>query len=455
LESNQTPPLLLPSGVPGLDEVLGGGIPEAACVVIGGETGIGKTTLALQMAFANATPEQPVVYFCGPAEPPERLQQHHAQLKFFNATRLESEIQLLELGPHFTERNSSRVLDLLAREVQSRMPSMIVVDLPRTLTPASLWSEMQAFLAGCGITSLLIADGAQADPALEGSFSAADVVIWLERRDRGRSVQVLKVRGQTPMSGKHAAQFDWEGLRVFPRWPTPWRARVRRLDAQRVSTGVAGVDRLMGGGILAGGSVLVEGGSGTGKTIMATQFIAEGGHQGMPRLVLLLEERADRFVARAEALDLQLDRLIQGGLVDVLSLRGRDLSGDELLHVVQRAVIGIGAQSVVIDSISGLELLVDDVRDFVWRALDVLCGAGVTVWLTNTWTGSQVRSMVDDVLELRRFDERRHLEVVKSSHALTGGAMVAYEIGECGIRVLPDAEPRPSNGHLVNYRFAG
>jgi hypothetical protein len=97
-----------------------------------------------------------------------------------------------------------------------------------------------------------------------------------------------------------------------------------------------------------------------------------------PPLLLLLEERADRFVARAEALDLQLDRSIQGGLVEVLSLRGRDLSGDEL-----------------------------------------------------------------------------HLEVVKSSHALAGSAMVAYEIGECGIQVLPDAEPRPTNGHLVNYRFAG
>lgn len=443
------PPQQLPSGVPGLDEVLGGGIPETSLTVIGGGTGTGKTTLALQFAFANASAERPAVYFCGLAESASSVQQHLQQLKFFDAERVNREVFLVDLGTHFTERDSSRIMDSLARDIASLEPGIIVVDLPRTLTPPTLWSEILAFLVCRVATSVLVDDGTE--PAAE--LSAADNVIWLERAPGSRSVEVLKVRGQSQMAGAHAVQVSWEGLRAFPRWPTPWRPRLRRVR-DRLPTGIDGIDDMLGGGVMAGGAVLVEGASGTGKTVLATQFIAECGHQGLPGLVLLAEERPDRFVARAEGMDLQLDRLIQGGLVEIHSLRGRDVCADELIHFAQRAVLSLGAHSVVIDSAAGLELLVGNVRDFVWRAVDALCGAGVTVWLTHSGD-ARLRPLVDDVLRFTRQAERRQVEVVKCSGVLHGGGVASYEIGERGIEVVAQAKPRPSNGHLVNYRFAG
>jgi circadian clock protein KaiC len=443
------PPELLPSGVPGLDDVLGGGIPETSLTVVGGATGTGKTTLALQLAFANATAERPAVYFCGLAETAESVQQHLHQLKFFDTERLNRDVYLVDLGSHFSERDTSRVMDALARDVASLDPGVIIVDLPRTLTPAALRSEILAFLV-CRVATSVLVDDCPQDIA---ELSAADNVIWLERTPSARSVEVLKVRGRSQMSGTHAVQLSSEGMRAFPRWPTPWRPRLRRVG-ERLSSGVEGIDGLLGGGIASGGAVLVEGTSGTGKTVLATQFVAECGHQGLPALVLLAEERPDRFIARAELMELQLERLVQGGLVDVNSLRGRDLSADELIHFMQRAVLGIGAQSVVIDSVAGLGLLVRDVRDFVWRAVDSLCGAGITVWLTHLGD-AQLRPLVDDVVRLTRREEHRQIEVIKCSGLLSGSGVAAFEIGERGVEVLTHERVRPSNGHLVNYRFAG
>src|SRR5579859_3903400 len=447
------PPLLLPSGVPGLDEILGGGIPETSLTVIGGPAGSCKTTLALQIAFANATSAQPALYFCGQAESAQRLQQNHEQLKFFEMQRVNRDIHFVDLGAHFSERDSSRVLDSLARDVAVLEPGVVVVDLPRTLTPPALWSELLAFLVCRVATCILLAEGAHLDRELEATLSAADNIIWLDRSQASRTIEVPKVRGQAQLPGKHAFQLDWEGVRSFPRWPTPWRGRVYPFNCERQSTGVPGIDRLMGGGAPISGSILVEGASGTGKSILGTQFIAEAGHQGLPSLVLLVEERADRFIGRAEMLDLQLERLVQGGLVEVHSLRGRDICADELLHVMQRSVLKLGAQCVLIDSAGGLELLVDDVRDFVWRAVDSLCSAGVTVWLNHSGE-ARLRALVDDVLRLSQDSERRQVEVVKSSGPLKGSRIASYEIGATGLEVQLQEAVRPSNGHLVNYRLA-
>src|SRR5262245_19244224 len=87
----RVPRLQLPSGVPGLDEILGGGIPEASCTVIGGAAGTGKTTLALQLAFANASDERPALFCSGGGEPPRKLQQHQEQLRFFDTQRVDHE----------------------------------------------------------------------------------------------------------------------------------------------------------------------------------------------------------------------------------------------------------------------------------------------------------------------------------------------------------------------------
>ena len=439
--------LLLPTGVPGLDDVLGGGLPESSLTVIGGGPGTGKSTLAHEILMANVSNERPGVYFFGPGQ---------RCLELANA-----DIHDIYLGDQLGERDASRVLDLLVRETYNSHACIVVVDLVRGLTHPAVWDDIVLYLTTCGATSLLIADSHESDVA----SSAADVVVWLRQSSSAggaRTLQVVKARGQEPLPGRHAMRIADEGMQLFPRWPTPRRRVERWRSPTRLSVGIDELDQLLGGGAPAAGSVLVEGPSGSGKSILATQFITECGHDGYPGVVLLFEERPDRFIDRAEGMNLQLERLKRCGIIDVLSFRGRDLSADELIYEVLRAVTQVGARCAVIDSTAGLELILnsDNVVDCLWRLLDALSGMGVTVWLNDTpapATRPSLRSFADDVIELQRVERDGHLEkrleVVKVSCRASIAGAHQYEIGERGVELVTrihDAE-HASNGHVIGY----
>jgi circadian clock protein KaiC len=197
----------------------------------------------------------------------------------------------------------------------------------------------------------------------------------------------------------------------------------------------------------------VEGPSGTGKSLLATHFIAEGGHLGDPGAVFLFEERPDRFVQRAEAFNLGLERLVRAGMVEVLSFRGRDMSSDEVITEIHRAVTRVGARRVVIDSAGSLELVLrgsSHLHDCLWRLLDGLTGAGVTVWLNSTPDAARpsLAPLVDDVLVLQRVQHETSLEnrlaVTKMRWCPHDTKLVAYQIHQDGIEVAePRAKPAP------------
>lgn len=226
--------LQLPTGVPGLDEVLGGGIPEQSCTVITGGPGSGKTALALQFAFANASDEQPVVYFSGPGLPPERLERFHHHWKFFDAERVDRDVHFVNLGRHFEERDAARVIDRLELEISAYQAAFVVVDLPTALTPLRVWTDIALFLAASRTTSLLLADCTDVQPHVQGILAVADSVLCLEQSPR-RTVSARKVAGQQPLPGEHTLQLTWQGVRVFPRWANPVRRMPHCSSERRIS----------------------------------------------------------------------------------------------------------------------------------------------------------------------------------------------------------------------------
>ena len=394
-----TPLVQLPTGVPGLDEVLGGGIPEHACTLIAGGPGTGRTTLAQQIILANASSGRPGVYFTGPGEPPAKLLRYQQQLMFCDTDKLNQSVHVVSLRQCAAHNDARRVLDTIGCELEDRRPSFVVVDLVRALASTALWNELALYLASYPATTILIGDCDLLDRASDVAASTADAIVVLRQALEGwstvRTIQALKVRGREPLTGLHSLRLSWEGMRVFPRWPTPQRRVARVRPVERLGVGIHALDHMLAGGLPAGDSLLVEGPSGSGKSVLATQFIAEGAHQGQPGVVFLFEERPDRFIARAEAFDLELERLIKAGQVEVLSFRGRDLSADELIEEVHRAVARTRAQRVVLDSAASLDLVLNGsagVRDCLWRLLDGLTGSGVTVWLNSTRMSSRQRS---------------------------------------------------------------
>jgi circadian clock protein KaiC len=426
--------------------------------VITGGPGTGKTTLAQQILFANTSAECPGVYFSGPGNPMHRLLRRH------DIDWLNRHVRFVHLGDSLAERDAARVVDTLVRETIDRPASFVVVDLVRSLIHPAVWTDIVRYLTGLEATTILIADCDPMDSPADAALSSADGIVWLRHSPDGyaasRTVQALKIRGQEPLPGPHAMRVTREGVRVFPRWPTPQRRVPVWHPAGRLSVGIAELDRLMGGGAPVGGTLLVEGPAGMGKSILASQFLAESGHQGLPGLALLFEERPDRFIARAEALDLELERLNRCGLIEVLSFRGRDLSTDELIFEVQRAVTLARAECVAIDSTAGLELILNggfQLADCLWRLLDALRGMGVTLWLNNTPDAARpsLTSFVDDVIELQRFEHNgrveKRLEVVKVSCNAHSAGLHAYEIGEHGFEMVKRDDERPTNGHVIDY----
>jgi circadian clock protein KaiC len=146
--------------------------------------------------------------------------------------------------------------------------------------------------------------------------------------------------------------------------------------------GTPGVDAMLGGGLPAGYSLLVVGPTGSGKTILATEFLAEGVRKGEPGVIAAFEKNPKQL------LNNKLQALVKSGQVGVIDTRSLDLSIDETLHDLTKMIVSMQAKRVVIDSLSGFELALapefsEDFRGSLYRMIAELTGLGVTILMTS------------------------------------------------------------------------
>jgi circadian clock protein KaiC len=434
------------TGVPGLDAVLGGGLPEYSFNLIAGSPGTGKTTLAQQIVFANATVKRPALYFTVLGEPTLKMLRYQQEFGFFDPKLVGSAVQYLNLSEEVLEQDLQTVLDRIVTEVERAKPGIIVVDSFRTITVRSAEREvpdsttldhfvqrLSLHLTSWEVTSFLLGEYAEPDQR-NPVFTVADGVFWLtqvtDRNSVVRKLQVIKARGRAPMPGLHTFRMTDDGVQVFPRIPQQqFERRVQSL--RRLHTGVPGLDDIMGGGIPSGDALILAGPAGSGKTTFATQFIAEGLRNHEPGIIVVFEEYPEEYLARAKARNGDIDEMIQSGRLKLIYLRPLDLSVDETLAALLEGVEEIGAQRVVIDSLSGFEVALapafrEDFRESLYRLVGALTATGVTVFMTVETTGAhadmgftteKVSFITDDII-VQRFVEiagelRRVLAVVK------------------------------------------
>ncbi len=455
------------TGVPDLDAVLGGGLPEYSFNILAGAPGTGKTTLSHQIMFANASPERPALYFTVLSEPTLKMLRYQQQFEFFDVSKLEDSVRFINLSDTVLENDLGAVLDRILAEVEEASPGLVLVDSFRTLirnsqsAPASEL-ELQGFvqrlalhMTSWQVTTFLIGEYAEAEVQNNPVFTVADGLLWLsqsvERNSVVRKLQVVKMRGQESMPGLHTFRITGQGLQVFPRTYGLLGRERKPSSGKRQSTGVAGLDEMMAGGIPPGDSVLVAGPSGSGKSALATQFLAEGVKQGEAGVIAIFEERPMDYVGRADHLGLGLDEKIAEGKLKVLYLRPLDLSVDEALRALLDAVKELGAQRVVIDSMTGFELALapafrQDFRESLYRLVVALTGAGVTVMTTVETVSSftdlrfspHAISFLSDDIILQRYVEiegrlRRIILVVKMRGGDHSKDIREYEVTSEGL----------------------
>ena len=434
------------TGVSGLDAVLGGGLPEYSFNLIAGSPGTGKTTLAQQIVFANATVKRPALYFTVLGEPTLKMLRYQQQFEFFDRKLVGSAVQFLNLSEEVVEKNLSAVLDRMVMEVERTKPGIIVVDSFRTISvpgdsdPAPDALSLDQFvqrlsqhLTSWEVTSFLIGEYAEQEQR-NPVFTVADGVFWLtqvtDRNSVVRKMQVMKMRGRATMPGLHTFRMTDNGLQIFPRIPQQEFDR-RPQSTRRLHSGVPGLDEIMGGGIPEGDALILAGPAGSGKTTFATQFIAEGIRNNEPGIIVVFEEYPEEYVARANEKNDNIIATIATGGLKLIYLRPLDLSVDETLAEILDGVHAIGAKRVVIDSLSGFEVALapafrEDFRESLYRLVGALTATGVTVFMTVETTGShsdlgftteRVSFITDDII-VQRFVEiagelRRVLAVVK------------------------------------------
>ncbi|MBA3534523.1 MAG: AAA family ATPase [Ardenticatenales bacterium] len=470
---------LLSTGVPGLDEVLGGGLPEYSFNFIAGTPGAGKTTLIHQIMFTLATPKHPALYFTVMGEPPLKILRHQQQMDFFESSMVGDSIHFIDLSEIVLEQGLGAALARIVQQVEERNPALVIVDSFQAIVRAATLKDheldLQSFIQRLAIhltnwqaTTFLVGEplsnNAQNSPLRTVADSIIELSQNIHRNSVVRKLQVVKVRGQAPMPGLHTFRISGAGLQIFPRIPATATQKHRARPHNRMATGVAGLDDLIGGGFPGGDAVIVSGPTGAGKSLLATQFIAAGAAVGETGVIAVFEEHPEEYVRRASELGIDLAEMERQNMLKVIYIRPLDLSPDETLHEIQAAVALIGARRVVIDSMTGFELALaptfrEDFRESLYRMVVALTGTGVTVLLTmeiqQSYTDLRISayliSFLADTIILLRYAEvagelRRNLSVIKMRNSAHSKGFTLYEITAQGMVVRHTLEMQPGSG---------
>ncbi|MDB5828275.1 MAG: protein kinase [Variovorax sp.] len=471
----------LPTGVPGLDELLTGGLAEFSFNLIAGAPGCGKTTLAHQIMFSLANPQRRAIFFTVLGEPPLKMLRYQQQYSFFDPAKVNESVRFVNLADDIANGDYEPVLARIVNEVADFGPSLVFVDSFRSVIQSARGAgrndlELQQFVQRLGMlmttwqaTTFLIGEYTVPESGANPIFTVADGIIWMaqsiERNSMVRKMQVMKMRGQATVPGLHTFRISEDGLHIFPRTLTPVSSLpARRKDseaaaaASRLSMGVPLLDEMMGGGLPPGYSLLISGPSGSGKSQLASAFLEEGARAGGKGVIAAFE----RSPSRGERT--RLDELIASGNVSVIDTRALDLSIDETLFELTRLIDQTGATRVVIDSLSGFELALapsfrEEFRESLHRMLAVLTDMGVAVLLISELedrygdlrfspTGT---AFLTDGIIVQRYVElqgqlKRVMGVVKLRNSAHSHDLRPYEITGQGVVIGP---PTPGMDALL------
>lgn len=456
----------LPTNVPGLDQILGGGLPEFSFNLIVGSPGSGKTTLAHQIMFALATPERRAVYFTVVGEPPLKMLRYQQQYDFFDLNRVGESIRFVSVGQDIVSGTLDQLLERIIAEVETTNPGLVFVDSFRTVAQVAEESRdgglnLQSFvqqlairLTGWQATTFLIGEYQPTEAEHDPVFTVADGLLWLhqslDRNSMVRKVQVKKMRGQAPVPGLHTFRITSGGIDVFPRVIVGPSDRARRESRKRLLVDIDDLDEMLGGGIPEGYSVLVAGPSGSGKSVLATEFIMAGIHHDEPGVIAVFEKRPNEY-SQTPPGGRAFGQMVRQGKVGVIHSRPLDLSIDETLYEIVEQVQRLKARRLVVDSLSGFELALaptfrEDFRESLYRMVAVLTGMGVTMMMTAELEDSYAdlrfsphgTAFLTDVIIMQRYIElngslQRVMSVVKVRGSAHSKEIRTFEITKTGI----------------------
>jgi circadian clock protein KaiC len=447
----------LATGVPGLDEILGGGLPANAINLILGVPGSGKTLLAQQHVFANATAGRPAVYMPTVSEPFEKLVRYGQSLSFFDPDAVGRRVFYEDVGSALLQRGLAGVLDRVKAVLAEYEPGLLVID---SFKPFSSFAEspsahrqflyeLAARLSVRPMASLWVGEYSAADMPSAPEFAVADAVLSLtatqhEERE-SRMLQVLKLRGSDFLSGRHAYRLSADGIRVFPRLADAADSAEYRFADGRVSTGAEMLDAILGGGYRPGSATLIAGPPGAGKTVLGLHFMLEGGRQAAPSILATLEENPSQLERAASSFGWSLTN----SRIHFMYRSAVDLYLDEWVYDLLELIDATKARRIFIDGLASLRLAAGEpvrFREYIYSLVQRCSRQNVNVVMSlespqifgvTTLTDVALSQLADNVILLQLIRSegryRRSMTVLKSRAIRTEPSLHEYSIGAHGI----------------------
>jgi circadian clock protein KaiC len=417
------------------DAVLGGGIPAQSVVVVAGAPGTGKTVLTLQLLFEAARQGKTCLYVTTLSEPAIKLIRYMQFFDFFDADLLDQRIVLADIGAAVRE-SPERTMAELSRLIQQHEPNVVAIDsfkavadlMPDARVARAFTYELATQTATWGATAFLLGEYGPDEAVTRAEFAVADGVLQLaaERRELTslRELEVVKLRGMAYVAGRHFFDITHRGFLVYPRVKSPDAETNRHaaLPAARLSSGIAGLDDLLGGGLPRLSNTVIEGPTGTGKTLLSLQFLIAGARKGERGALFTLEETPDQLRDVAASLGWDLAALEKSGRLSISYSSPVELSTDRYLQMARDHVEKKQISRAVFDSLTSMSLSVTSERRFkelVYAIGKHLRDLGVTLVSTieadqllgtSRVMGPGVSFIADNVIRLRYVEKAGRLE---------------------------------------------
>jgi circadian clock protein KaiC len=407
-----------PTGIDGLDQVTGGGLPAGRPTLVCGPAGCGKTLLAMEFVYRGITQFDEPGVFLAFEEPPADLIANVASLGFDLArARAEGKLVIdhVDVSAGDTEQSGDWDLDGLLLRLGSAIDEVgakrVAIDTIETLfgaftDTAVLRRELRrlfGWLKDRGVTAVITGergDGTLTRHGIEEYVS--DCVIVLDHRvseqASTRRLRILKYRGSHHGTNEYPFLIGETGLSVLPIASSSLQHTV---SEERVSTGVARLDSMLGnGGYFKGSTVLVTGSSGTGKSTLAAQFCAAACARGERALYFAFEEAQGEVVRNMASVGIDLQEWIDKDLLRFRCFRPTLLGLEAHLFDLQKSVTDFAPAVVVEDPVSDLLRIGSkaEVSALLTRQVDFLKAQGVTTMFTSLCAGGREPGQSDQEL---------------------------------------------------------
>lgn len=457
---------LVSAGVPGLDEILGGGLRVGSCTLLEGIPGTGKTTVGLSFLYHGAREAGEAGIAITFEQFPDQMLEDAAQFGWdFADLEARGLVRIICTSPDVFLDQLSEVGGLVDRLVSEMNARRVLIDSASHLQQVdstagdqrALFYSMINGLKRAGLTTIVTKE-LETTEVTQIPFEEylCDTVVRLDNRmvggfRRRRFIEVIKSRGLPHRSGRHGFELTATGPHVYPRYqPQPRVAESCVIE--RISTGVAGLDRMLHGGLPAGSATLVASSAGVGKTTLGLQFICEGARAGERGVYVTFEEAPDRLICQAAGFGLELARHREEGLVSIMHRYPIAVRFEKLLLELCAEIERLGARRVVFDSLTDLSMAFgaeESLREAVCELVSMLHAHEVTTVMTTevpelfgqTYVTAERLSVIVDGIILMKYLEleseiQRAVSVLKMRGSSHDTGIWRYVIQGHGIQVL-------------------